>query len=167
MSAIEIGRVVKPHGLRGEVKVRLHWSDSAALTEAEHVFVRQGDGADRSIRVQSARGGPQGVLLKLEGYDDVDAAELLRGAVLLVPRESLPPLEPGEYYLCDLIGAEVIGPEGTVGEVVEVRTHPTVDAVVVRLGDGTLAEQPLVEPWVSEVDTNNKRLVLANLDGLV
>jgi 16S rRNA processing protein RimM len=166
LNAIEIGRVIKPHGLGGELKVRLHWTESDALDHVEALFVRIGD-VERELGIESVRPSPPGVLLKLEGIDDRDAAETLRDALILVPRDALPPLEPGEYYLSDLVGLEVVGPDGVVGVVVEVRTHPSVDAAVVRLPDGKLVEQPLVEPWLEAVDLKGNQLVLSSLEGLV
>lgn len=167
MTAIEIGRVIKPHGLAGEVKVRLHWEESDALDNVEAVIVRREGRADAEITIESLRGSSNGLLLKLAGHDDRDAAEELRGAALLVAREALGSLEPGEFFLCDLVGAEVLGPDGAVGRVVEVRSHPTADAIVVRLEDGRLAEQVLGEPWLESVDVENQRVVLTTLEGLI
>lgn len=158
--------MIKPHGLGGELKVRLHWDESDALDRVESVVVRVGD-EERQLVLESVRPSPPGVLLKLESIDDRDAAETLRDALIFVPRDALPPLAPGEYYLSDLVGLTVVGPDGIVGEVVEVRTHPSVDAAVVRLPDGKLVEQPLVEPWLEEVDLEGQKLVLSSLEGLV
>lgn len=155
-----------PHGLRGELKVRLHWQGSTALSEVESVQLGEGALA-RPYQVEWARPGPHGVLVKLAGIDDRDAAASLKGAPLAVSRSALPPLEPGEYYLSDLVGAQVVGPDGPVGEVVEVRTHPSVDCLAVRLPDGRVLEQPLSAPWIEAVDTQTGRVVLSSTEGLV
>jgi 16S rRNA processing protein RimM len=84
-----------------------------------------------------------------------------------VPRSVLPPLEPGEYYLIDLVGAKVIGPDGEVGEVSGIVSHPTVDVIVVRLPNGKSAEQPLSSPWLASVDVAAREVVLNSLDGLL
>jgi ribosomal 30S subunit maturation factor RimM len=84
-----------------------------------------------------------------------------------VPREALPPLEPGEYYLCDLFGAEVVGPDGTVGEVVDVRVLATTDTLIVRRPDGSLVEQALCEPWIAAVDVALRRIELTSIEGLL
>jgi 16S rRNA processing protein RimM len=91
----------------------------------------------------------------------------LHGATVSVARSVLPPLEPGEYYLIDLVGAKVVGPDGEVGEVTGIVSHPTVDVVVLRLNDGSSAEQPLSEPWLQSVDATERRIVLSSLDGLM
>ena len=155
-----------PHGLRGELRVRLHWEGSTTLSEVSSVELAAGE-SRRSYAIEDVRPGPKGVLLKLAGVDDRDAAAALRGAALSVPREVLPELEPGEYYLSDLIGAEVVGPDGPVGRVVEVRAHPSVDCLAVRLPDGRVLEQPLTEPWVEAVDVAAGRVVLSSTEGLV
>lgn len=166
MKTLELGRVLGPHGLRGELKVRLHWQGSTALSEVESVQLGEGALA-RPYQVEWARPGPHGVLVKLAGIDDRDAAASLKGAPLAVSRSALPPLEPGEYYLSDLVGAQVVGPDGPVGEVVEVRTHPSVDCLAVRLPDGRVLEQPLSAPWIEAVDTQTGRVVLSSTEGLV
>jgi len=61
----------------------------------------------------------------------------------------------------------VIGPDGEIGEVTGIVSHPTVDVVVLRLADGSSAEQPLSEPWLESVDVAARRIVLSSLDGLM
>jgi 16S rRNA processing protein RimM len=117
--------------------------------------------------VREVRGeGPQ-TLLWLEGVENRDAAQKLVGSHIEVVRGELEPLEPGEYYLCDLVGAEVFGPDGKVGEVVDVVVNPSVDSIRVRLVDGRLAELPLTGPWVSRIEAEEARIELASLDGLI
>jgi 16S rRNA processing protein RimM len=106
-------------------------------------------------------------LLSLDGIDDRDGAEARRGHAVRVRRELLPKLGDGEYYLCDLIGAEVDSPEGSVGRVVEVQMYPSVDAVVIEAEDGARYEQPLLDEWLARVDVAARRLSLASRDGLI
>jgi 16S rRNA processing protein RimM len=167
LSFVEIGVVTRPHGVRGDVRIRLHWAESDALERVKSVdLVRDGKplGARRLV---SARRTPDAILVKFEGVDDRDAAERLRGADVRVDRDALPALEPGEYYLCDLIGARVVAPDGPVGEVVEVRTHPSVDTLVVKTADGSLVEQAIADPWIASVDTERRVVELSTRDGLI
>jgi 16S rRNA processing protein RimM len=171
LKLLEVGRVGRAHGLSGEVRVHLHWADSEALYEASQVELAL-DGKVLKYDVESARPTNKAVLLKLAGVDDRSAAEALSGARVSVSREALAPLEEGEYYLTDLIGARVRAPDASgeleeIGEVVEVRLHPSVDALVVRLSDGTLAEQVLADPWLGRVDAEAGIVELVSRDGLV
>jgi 16S rRNA processing protein RimM len=157
--------VARAHGLGGEVRVALHWEASRALFEAERVWLQTTRGWQIFV-VQGARKATKGVLLKLEGVDDRDAAEALRDACVFADRNELPPLEPGEFYLTDLVGAAVLAPDGPVGIVQSVEVHPTVDALVIRTEAGEQLQLPLVEPFIERVDVEAALVVLRNREGL-
>ena len=163
---LEIGRVSKAHGITGELRIVPHWESSDALEQVSEIWLTL-QGQRTAYAVERARAVPRAYLVKLRGVDDRNAAEALHGATVSVPRSVLPPLEPGEYYLIDLIGAKVMGPEGEIGEVTGIVSHPTVDVIVLRLADGTSAEQPLSEPWLSSVDIAARQVILNSLDGLM
>ena len=163
---LEVGRVSKAHGITGELRIVPHWESSDALERVEEVWLTLKE-KRTAYAVERARAVPRAYLVKLRGVDDRNAAEALHGATVSVPRSVLPPLEPGEYYLIDLIGAKVMGPEGEIGEVTGIVSHPTVDVIVLRLADGTSAEQPLSEPWLSSVDIAARQVILNSLDGLM
>jgi 16S rRNA processing protein RimM len=149
------------------VKVRLAYSGSDSLNEVDRVWLVSEDGAEREFSVREVRGAGAQTLLWLEGVDDRNAAQKLVGLGIEVDRGELAPLAPGEYYLVDLVGAAVFGPEGRVGEVVDIVVNPSVDSVRIRLGDGRLAEQPLRAPWVARVEPEAARIELSSLDGLI
>jgi len=163
---LEIGRVSKAHGITGELRIVPHWESSDALDRVEEIWLTLKDKRSAYV-VERARAVPRAYLVKLRGVDDRNAAEALHGATVTVARSALSPLEPGEYYLIDLIGAKVLGPEGEIGEVTGIASHPTVDVIVVRLADGTSAEQPLSEPWLASVDVAARQVILNSLDGLM
>jgi 16S rRNA processing protein RimM len=149
------------------VKARLHWAESRALFEARRVLVSVPQAEPRWFRIESANVAQQGMLLKLAGVDTRESAETLRGAALALTRDELPALEEGEFYLCDLVGATVLVAGQIYGEVIEVRTHPTLDTVVVRTADGSLVEQPLTSPWLVRVDSAAREIELANTYGII
>jgi 16S rRNA processing protein RimM len=165
---VELGRVVKPHGVRGELKVRLYWSESLVLSEVPSVCLNvDGSEAPRRFEIEHCRYVPKGVLLKLKGIDDPDAAEKLRNAVLSLPRHELPELAEDEYYLVDLIGAEVVGPRGRIGRVTEVLPYQSEDTLVIHADTGKRYEQPIREPWIERIDVASKRIALASEEGLI
>lgn len=163
---LEVGRVSKAHGILGELRIVPHWESSDALLQVEQVWLTL-NAQRRAYPVERARAVPRAFLVKLAGIDDRNAAEALHGATVSVERRVLPPLESGEYYLIDLVGATVSGPEGDIGQVTSVVSHPTVDVIVVRLLDGSSKEQPLTEPWLASVDAAGRRVLLNSLDGLM
>jgi 16S rRNA processing protein RimM len=163
---LEIGRIGAPHGLAGDVHATLHNAGSEALERAGRVFAVGKEG-ERELELRHVRAHGRGIVIGFAGVADRDRAAELRGSRLEVERSRLPPLAPGEYYLVDLVGADVVGPAGPVGVVTGIATHPSVAALVVRLVDGRTAEQPLAAPWVARVDADAGRIELDSLDGLV
>src|SRR5687768_15686558 len=164
--AIRIGRVTRAHGVSGELEVRPDWEHSRGLLEAREVILEAESGALEAHSVRSRRQTPKGVLIALDGVADRDEAEARRGNAVWIPRDVLPSLADGEYYLCDLIGAGVYC-EGLVGTVVEVQMYPSVDAVVIEAADGTRFEQPLLDEWIASVEVAERRVELSSRDGLI
>ncbi|HYQ16993.1 MAG TPA: ribosome maturation factor RimM, partial [Polyangiaceae bacterium] len=118
--------------------------------------------------IEWARAVPRAYLVKLEGVVERDGAEALRGSTVWVARAALPePEDEDDYYLVDLIGAKVTGPEGEIGTVIEIATHPSVDSLVIKTADGRTVEQPLVPAFVARVSVAEKLIELSTLDGLL
>lgn len=164
---LEIGVLTKPHGLAGELKLRLHNEQSDALDGLVRIVVEPARGEPRRFEVQSVRGGGREKIIRLAGVEGRDAADQLRGVKVWVERALLPQLEPGEYYLVDLIGCSVVLEGETLGSVRSVRADPTVDTLVLQLRDGTQAELPLIDTWVGPFDAVRRELSLKSDDGLI
>jgi 16S rRNA processing protein RimM len=160
---IEVARVRGAHGLAGLVKVELHWGQSTAISSAERAVLELASGERRELAIERATGAAKSLLVKFEGVEDRDAAAALAGARVLVARA---PLAEGEMYLVDLVGAEVIAPDGPVGRVVEVRVNPSVDSLLIESADGRRLEQPLAPSFIARLDAGARRVYLANRDGL-
>jgi 16S rRNA processing protein RimM len=160
---IEVARVRGAHGLTGLVKVELHWGQSTAFSGAERAVLELSSGERRELAIERATGAGKSLLVKFEGVADRDAAAALGGARILLERT---PLAEGEMYLVDLVGAEVIAPDGPVGRVVDVRVNPSVDSLLIETSDGKRLEQPLTPGFIARLDVEARRVYLANRDGL-
>jgi 16S rRNA processing protein RimM len=142
-----VGRVGKPHGLDGSFVVE-HPS-SAPERFAVGAEVLAGD--EPAKVVASKRAGRGRLVLRLD-------RRVERGTALEIPREALPPPEPGAYYVSDLVGLEVEEEGGrALGRVSEVTEYPAND--VLELDSGLVL--PLVEACVREVDLEARRIVVA------
>lgn len=164
---LRVGRVARAHGLKGELEVRLDWEDGESLLDASEVELEAADGRRSAHGVQRARATPKGVLVQLEGISDRTAAEARLGTVVYIARAELPELEEGEYYLADLVGVAVSGPDGFRGRVVEVQMYPSVDAIVIETPQGERFEQPLIDEWIERVDVAGEGVVLRSEGGLI
>lgn len=161
---VEVGCVARPHGIRGEVRVKVHNPDSEVLFGLTEVMVRVGQTPDRLMPILRARPAAEGVaLIALEGVIDRTQAEALRGALLLVPRQALPATDEDEFYVHDILGANVVGPDGTCfGQVVDYVSYPTADVLVVQ-GERRY-EIPVIDDFVRNVDPHRKTVTVEGID---
>jgi 16S rRNA processing protein RimM len=158
---VALAEVARPHGVRGELRVKMYNSDSELLPSLPEVLVRRRDGVERTLRIEAVRGADAGYLLaKLEGVDDRDAAESFRGAELCVRRDAFPPLDDGEFYACDVVGARLYGPDGELGIVEDLTSYPSTDVLVGRLSGGTRCEIPLIDDYIAAIDVEARRVRL-------
>jgi 16S rRNA processing protein RimM len=164
---VPLAEVARPHGVLGELRLRVYNQDSDLLTRVKRVRLRAPDGAERDAAIVSARPVNKAILMKLAGVDDRDAAEALRGTEICVPRDAFPPPAEGEFYACDVEGAIARLPSGEeVGRVVALQSYPTCDALIVDRGAAGKIEVPLVEAYIASVDVEHGIVELVTLDGL-
>lgn len=161
---VEVGCVARPHGLRGELRVKMHNPDSEVLFASSEVVVRGGEPSERVMTIGSVRPVADGiVLLAFDGITDRNAAEAMRGCTLHVSREVLPAADEGEFYVHDILGAKVVGEDGrTFGEVVDYVTYPAADVIVVQ-GEKRY-EVPVIDDFVRHIDTEAKSITVAPID---
>lgn len=168
---IEIGRIVKPHGLKGELVV-----SGVRLTPAEFLALRDleaigPDGARRALKLRATRPFMQSMLVLFEDVDDVDAARVLHGQVLEVDPARLPPPGDGTVYLFQLIGLLVATVEGeALGRVVDVFQTGATPILVVReeSGEGKPRERmiPMSPDVLVAVDTAAGTITVRLLPGM-
>jgi 16S rRNA processing protein RimM len=159
MDKVKVGFVARAHGLRGELRVHLHAPESTTLYDVERIYL---GGESRVISTIRPTSGA--VLLTLDGVEDRDAAEALRGKEIEVDRVDVP-LEEGEYLLADLPGCQVVDGQGTeLGRIAEV--IPGAQPILVIHGaDGELM-LPLVPHFVRAVDIAGRRVEVELPEGL-
>lgn len=163
---VPLAEVARPHGVRGEVRLKLYNKESDTLLEQEEVLVRMADGLEHEVSVDTARRADDAILLKLYSVDDRDRAEELRGAVICVRRSKFEPAAAGEFYVVDVVGSEVFLDGARMGVVVEIMSYPTVDGMRVKADDGQTWEIPMSDTFIAKLDTAAKRVELLTLEGL-
>jgi 16S rRNA processing protein RimM len=156
-SWIAIGKVTRPHGVRGALKVLPY--DEAADTLGEAEIVRVGG---RDFTVASARRVTGGWLVELEGVTTRDLADALRGAEIEVAREDVEVGE-GEYLVADLVGCEAVDSSGrSLGEVKSIFFNGAQDVLVIS--DELMI--PLVDEWIVAVDLEARRITVESPDAV-
>jgi 16S rRNA processing protein RimM len=154
-----LGRIAGAHGIRGEVLVR-------TFTQAPESIGAYGPLSDgsgtRTFTIESVRVTAKGVVARLKGVADRNAAEALKGIELYIARERLPAATEGEFYHADLIGLAAVDGEGRhVGEIVAVHNFGAGDLIEVRLAGSAKTELvPFTDEAVPEVDLAARRAVV-------
>ena len=168
---IVIGEIMGPHGLKGEVRVRIASDDPEPILNAEAVWVGKNptDPEARRYRVQGCGLGRKGeVRLRFEGIEGRQAVERLIGMLVTSPATLLPELPEGEFYWYELIGCRVESETGeqagTVREIWETGAH---DVLVVEDEDGVRRLIPTAAELMKGVDLAAGRIVVVDLPGLL
>lgn len=180
MKWVGIGVVTAPHGIHGEVRVHVETdfperfadgADITLLTPPQGPVRRKVSIAERDTwpatrrRIAHVRPHKGFMLLELEGIEDRDAAETLRGCEIVIPRSQVKPLPEGQWYLFELEGLEVYDQNGTiVGILEEVLQGAANDVYVVRAADGREVLVPAVKQFLKEVDIAKGRMTVELLE---
>jgi len=164
-----IGRVSRPHGVRGEVRVEIYTELPERFTWLDMVYMSRmpDDPEPRSVSVESVRFHQGYALLKLGQYETRGDVEALRGAWLMVPGEEALPLEEGEHYHYQLEGLEVYTEDDDyLGQLVEILETGANEVFVVQGPRGEVL-LPNITDVVREVDVAVGRMTVHLLDGLI
>lgn len=166
-----VGRVVKAHGVTGELVVEVR-TDEPARRFAVGATLRgraPKSAAERTYTVESIRPHSGRLLVRLAGVGDRDGADALRGTVFVIDSEELPPIDnPDEFYDHQLEGLVVRTADGhDVGTVTEVLHTAAGELLAVRRDDGGEALIPFVAAIVTSVSLADKLIQIDPPDGLL
>lgn len=165
---LAVGRIGRPHGLRGELEVDV-WTDNPARFEpgSQLLIGAARDPEPRPVTVVSVRPHQARLLVRFDAAADRETAARLTGLNLWVATADARPLEDDSYYPHELVGLEVVQADGTsLGSVVDLIETGSADVIVVRgpAGDVLL---PLLGDVVAEVDVAAGRMVVTPWPGMI
>ena len=151
---LQIGEIVRPQGIRGEVKLRAMTEDMSRYARLESVFLKKG-GRLEEKKVLKGRSYDGFAFLQLEGVNDRDAAEALRGTEVYVDRKHAIKLGADENFVCELIGLKAVDENGeAIGTLRDVLKPNTVcDVYVFDTARGELMI-PALKRVVRKVDVD-------------
>jgi 16S rRNA processing protein RimM len=167
MELIEIGRIVRSHGLEGRVKVLSYLETPEVLHDLSELFVGRSVSEARPLTLTAVQVGTDSFILKLEGIADRDAAEGLRGSSVWIPSEKMRKLPDGEYYWRDIIGLQVVTEENEIlGRIESVFPTGSNDVYVCRAG-GREILLPAIGDVIRSVDREQGVMVVRLMKGLL
>jgi 16S rRNA processing protein RimM len=162
-----VGRVVRPHGLRGQVVIASETVFGAERFAPGAKVWRQAGEALSELVVVDSHPQADRWIVAFENVTTVEEAETLRGIELRIPEDARMPLGPDEYYLYDLVGCEVRTAAGVeIGRVQAVYTGAG-GALLSVNRDGAEVLVPLVKAMVPEIDVAGRRIVVNPPEGLL
>lgn len=147
-----IGRITRPHGVRGGVKVESFMDTPYAFSAIKEVEIN-----DVTYKIETAQTG-EPLVLKLSGIDSIEAAEKLRNAQIFIKKQHAPEPEDNRYYIEDLLGCDVLLGTKKLGKLTDILQYGSADIYCVS------GEKSFMFPYVGEViekiDIDKKEIYL-------
>ena len=155
MERLVIGEVLKPQGIRGEIKIKTFTDFPEDVKTFGVVYIDE-----KEYKILSFRVGTDGFAqLGLRGVPDRNAAELLRGKLLYGDRDNAPELEEGQYYIVDILGIACETEEGEfLGTVKDIANLSSEIYTLEKDGKNILF--PAIKGVVVKVDLSNKKMIV-------
>ena len=161
-----VGQVLKPQGIKGEIKVKSVSPDPKRFKTLKKIYIQKENLETYSI--ESVRISNKFVFLKLSEINNREDTEKLRGCDILIEESDLINLLPGEYFIHDLIGCQVVTEEGLkVGELIDVSQYSSNDVYVVKNEAGEEVLIPAIKEVIRQVDIVQKKIIVNLLEGLI
>lgn len=162
-----IGVIIKPHGLRGEVKVYPTTDDVKRFKKLKKCIIRTKNG-DIEAEKASCKFFKNLVILSFREWNNIDEVEKLRNCDIYVTRENAVPLEKDEYYIADVIGANVYEDNGKfLGTVSDVLQTGANDVFIVSSDGGKELLVPVINDCVLDINTKENKIVVKLMKGML
>ncbi|MGO8718397.1 MAG: ribosome maturation factor RimM [Acidobacteriaceae bacterium] len=175
-SWVHLARLIRPQGRRGEVLAEVLTDFPERFAEMRNAFLWRGGNLPATpIAIEQSWLHKGKVVLKFAQVDSISAAEALRGAEVVVPREERVPLEPDAVYISDLIGCHLVDLHpgghsdptilGTIRDIIQ--QEKTADLLIVAGEDGSQYEIPFAKAYLVKLDLAGRRLEMNLPPGLL
>jgi len=164
-----IGEILRPHGVRGELRMRVLCHDPQALRQLEYIYLADSDTSQERARVDvlRIRFNKAYALLSLDGCDRREHADKMRGKLVYCDIEQLPPLNEGEYFLFQLTGLLVVADGNEVGRIREVLETGANDVYIVESADGGELLIPAHDETIDHIDFESGVISMTLPEGLL
>ena len=165
---LRIGVITTTHGIRGEVKVYPTTDDVNRFKDTDEVVLVTKSG-NVTLHVEGVKFFKNLVILKFKEFNNINDVEGFRKCDIMVTRENALPLEEGQYFLCDAIGATVYNEEDEteIGRVKDYMETGANDVFIIETKDGNEVLFPIIDECIKDVDTENGKIIAHVMKGLM
>lgn len=161
-----IGRILKPHGVQGAVKVEPITDDPNRYNLLQQVLLGPEDQPGDVFQIKSVQLQNRLIILTLAGIDSREKADGLRNQYVYIPAEQVMPLDEGCFYIYDLIGMAVYTKTGDyIGVVTDYQEFPSNGLFVVAREEGEFL-LPDVPAIIDNVSLDSGRIIINPIEGL-
>ena len=168
MNKVIVGKIVNTCGLKGEVKV-INSSDFVNQRYKKNntlIVNNEEKGINETVTISSFRENEKFVYLKFKEINSIEEAEKLKESYLLIDGDSLEKINEDTFYYYELLNMEVYYKDEKIGVISEVNGNGAQDLIRIK-GEKINILVPFVNEFVDDVDTENKKIYLKNLEGLL
>ncbi|NWF93405.1 MAG: 16S rRNA processing protein RimM [Syntrophaceae bacterium] len=163
---LPIGRVVKPHGVKGKIKVEYFGEDLNHFPPVREVFIEDSLGRPQAYGLLETSAQPPLLLLRIEGIERREEVQALVGKEIFIRRADLPDLKEGEYYWFEITGMQVETERGRrLGRVKEIFPTGANDVYVVE-GRRREILLPATEEVIKDIDLKKGVMKVNRMEGL-
>ena len=149
------------------VKVKPFTDNIERFSNLEKIYIKNKSG-QTEYKIQEVKYHKNMVLIKFEGIENPEQADLLRNSYLIVDRETEEPLEAGRYYIVDMIGLDVFTDDNEyLGKLEDIYNTGSNDIYVVKNELGKQILLPAIEDVIKNIDMDNKKVIVHLIPGLV
>lgn len=160
-----IGRVVKPHGVKGRIKAD-YFGEAPGRFLYQKIFIKDQSGKPKPFEVLEVTPQPPRLILRLKGVEKIEETERLIGKEILVRREDLPEPEEGEYYWFEILGMAVETEQGKkIGTVKEIFPTGANDVYIVEGKRGEIY-LPAIGEVIRNIDRQKRVIQVVRMEGL-
>ncbi len=164
-SLLLVGKVVRPHGLEGLLRIMSFADSERSFLESGNVFLRLVSGKIHEYRVRSVKPHGRNFLMELEGLISIDQAEKYKGAEILLRKEGLI-REEDEFFWFELLGLKVYLDSGEyLGSISQIIPTAGNDIYVIKQGTREILV-PATYEVVREIDPDNRTMIISEMEGL-
>ena len=162
-----VGVFANTHGIRGEIKVFPTTDDVTRFKKLKTLYLDKGT-EFMKLEVSSVRFFKNMVIMKFKGIDNINDIEKYKGKDLLIERKQAVPLQKNEYFICDIIGSNVVTEKGEeVGTLKEVLQTGANDVYVVKTKEGKEVLFPVIDECVLDINTEEKVVTVRLMPGIM
>ncbi|WP_312091959.1 ribosome maturation factor RimM [Aminipila sp.] len=163
MEKIKIGQIVNAVALKGEVKVYNYSDYKEKFEELDYIYAEE-----NKIKIENVRYMKEMIILKLEGINDRNGAEALKGKDVYIGEDQLRALPEDTYYIRDLIGLEIKDQDNQrIGVLKDVIQNSAQDLYEIELENKKITLLPAVEEFILDINVQEKFIKVKLIEGLL